>query len=54
MLKIRADLQIHSICSDGSMDGYDIVRAALLRGLRAIAVTDHNTFSGYKLALEAS
>ncbi|MEM4970288.1 MAG: PHP-associated domain-containing protein, partial [Sulfolobales archaeon] len=35
------------------MDGYDIVRVALIRGLRAIAVTDHNTFSGYKLALEA-
>jgi predicted metal-dependent phosphoesterase TrpH len=53
VLKIRADLQIHSICSDGSMDGYEIVRAALVKGLRAVAVTDHNTFSGYKLALEA-
>jgi len=52
-LRIRADLQIHSICSDGSMDGIEIVRTALVRGLRAIAVTDHNTFAGYWLALEA-
>lgn len=52
-MRIRADLQIHSICSDGSMDGLEIVRSALIRGLRAIAVTDHNTFAGYRLALEA-
>ncbi len=54
ILRIRADLQIHSICSDGSMGGGEIVRWALIRGLRAIAVTDHNTFSGYRLALNAA
>jgi len=35
------------------MDGHEIVRISLIRGLRAIAVTDHNTFSGYRIALEA-
>ncbi|HWQ18076.1 MAG TPA: PHP domain-containing protein [Sulfolobales archaeon] len=53
LLRIKADLQIHSVCSDGSMGGEEIVRRALIRGLRAIAVTDHNTFSGYWLAVRA-
>lgn len=54
MLRLKADLQIHSVCSDGSMGGEDIVRWALIRGLRIIAVTDHNTFSGYRIALRAA
>lgn len=53
-MRIKADLQIHSICSDGIMGGGDIIRIALIRGLRAIAITDHNTFSGYRLAISAS
>lgn len=53
-MRIKADLQVHSICSDGAMNGDDIVRMALIRGLRAIAITDHNTFSGYWLAASAS
>lgn len=52
-MRVKADLQIHSVRSDGSMDGDEIVRRALIKGLRIIAVTDHNTFSGYRLAIEA-
>ena len=36
------DLHIHSRCSDGSLDGEEIVRDYLERGFRYIAITDHD------------
>lgn len=52
-IRIKADLHVHTVCSDGSAGGEEIVRAALVRGLRAVAITDHDTFSGYLLVSKA-
>lgn len=52
-MRIRADLQIHTVCSDGASTGDDVVWRALVKGLRAVAVTDHNTFRGYWLVKRA-
>jgi predicted metal-dependent phosphoesterase TrpH len=52
-MKIRADLQLHTLCSDGSSDGDAVVRRALIKGLRAVAPTDHNTFRGYYIVKKA-
>lgn len=49
---VKADLQIHTVCSDGKQDGSTVVRAALLRGIRVLGITDHNTFRGYNLVMK--
>jgi predicted metal-dependent phosphoesterase TrpH len=40
------DLHTHSRASDGSLDPEELVREAAHRGLRAIALTDHDTIKG--------
>lgn len=40
------DLHIHSICSDGTMTPTEIVMEAKKKGLRGIAITDHDTVEG--------
>lgn len=40
------DLHLHTTHSDGLFTPEQLVKAALERGLRAIAVTDHDTISG--------
>ena len=40
------DLHMHSTASDGSRAPADVVRAAKAAGLRAIALTDHDTVGG--------
>jgi predicted metal-dependent phosphoesterase TrpH len=49
---IRADLHVHTTYSaDSLITPKDLVHYAKLRGLNAIAVTDHNTLEGaYKIA----
>jgi len=47
---IRADFHIHSLVSDGSMHPIDIVKLAKKKNLRAIAITDHNSFGGSVVA----
>ncbi|MBR1456475.1 MAG: PHP domain-containing protein [Oscillospiraceae bacterium] len=49
----RIDLHVHTTASDGSTAPADAVRLALERGLSAIAVTDHDTVSGYAEAARA-
>ena len=50
-----ADLHIHTRCSrDSLMDPARVVKVARMRGLAAIAVTDHNTSRGGLLAREAN
>ncbi len=46
MLKVKADMHIHSTYSDGRASPKDIVYKALEEGIRIIAITDHNTFQG--------
>jgi predicted metal-dependent phosphoesterase TrpH len=51
----KADLHIHSTCSDGLATPEKIVRYAATRtDLKVIAVTDHNSIEGGLRALEAA
>jgi 3',5'-nucleoside bisphosphate phosphatase len=40
------DLHVHTTMSDGTLSPEEVVGYALKRGLRAIAVTDHDTIAG--------
>jgi predicted metal-dependent phosphoesterase TrpH len=60
MIRIRkapqpdlVDLHVHSSVSDGLLSPRDLVRHAREVGLRAIALTDHDTVAGVPEALEA-
>jgi len=46
------DLHIHSNCSDSPLAPAEIVRLAEEKGLKAIAVTDHDSIAGVKEATE--
>jgi predicted metal-dependent phosphoesterase TrpH len=45
-----ADLHVHTTHSDGGCSPGEIVRAAASVGLRAVAITDHDTLSGIECA----
>lgn len=47
------DLHIHSTFSDGTMTPREIVNLAFQKGLKAISITDHDTFAGVEEALVA-
>jgi predicted metal-dependent phosphoesterase TrpH len=47
-------LHIHSTTSDGTLTPSEVVRLALARGLRVIALTDHDTVSGVAEAQAAA
>lgn len=49
----RVDLHIHTTASDGSSSPSETVCRAKGAGLSAIAITDHDTVSGYAEAAEA-
>jgi 3',5'-nucleoside bisphosphate phosphatase len=49
-----SDLHLHSVHSDGTQSPQDVVRAAHRHGLRTIALTDHDTTSGWVEAAEAT
>lgn len=48
------DLHVHSNASDGTLSPTEVVQLAIKTGLRAIALTDHDTISGLKEAMNAS
>lgn len=48
----KADLHIHTQCSDGRLTPVEAVELAYDRKLKAIAITDHDTFAGYFEAKE--
>ncbi len=48
-----ADFHMHTRASDGRAYPSEMVRAARAKGLGAIAITDHDTFSGSAAAAEA-
>ncbi len=52
MLRIKADLHMHSTYSDGLNTVEEMIHSALEKGFKAISITDHNTFKGSKRALE--
>ena|ERR1700739_211603 len=45
------DLHTHTTESDGSLSPGELVQAAIECGLEALAITDHDTFSGYDQAV---
>ena len=47
----RVDLHVHSNKSDGSCSPAELVDYALEKGLRAFALTDHDTVDGLEEAL---
>ena len=47
------DLHTHTTASDGSLTPSQLVRHAKEKGLRALAVTDHDTIDGNEEALNA-
>lgn len=47
------DLHTHSTCSDGTFTPTEVVKEAAKAGLRAIALTDHDTVDGLEEAVEA-
>lgn len=49
---MKCDLHIHSNCSDGDFTVCQIVDVAKEKGLKVIAITDHDTVAGVKLAQE--
>ena len=49
----RIDLHTHTLASDGSDTPAAVVQQAAALGLRAVAVTDHDTFAGLPEALAA-
>jgi predicted metal-dependent phosphoesterase TrpH len=50
--KKHVDLHIHSIFSDGTCTVGELIETAFQKGLKAIAITDHDCFDGYPLAAE--
>lgn len=48
----KIDLQMHSIASDGTFSPKELVDLAIKKGMRAIAITDHDTISGLDEAIE--
>jgi len=49
----KADLHIHTTCSDGEFTSSEIIHAAKELGFDTIAITDHDTASGISEALKA-
>lgn len=45
------DLHTHTDQSDGSYSAHELVAAAVEAKIEALAITDHDTFSGYDLAI---
>lgn len=48
------DLHLHSTASDGSLPPEEVVQRALAAGLRAMALTDHDTVAGVEPARRAA
>jgi len=46
------DLHTHTTASDGTLSPRDVVRAAARRGVRVLAVTDHDSTDGLRDALD--
>jgi predicted metal-dependent phosphoesterase TrpH len=50
----QVDLHLHSNASDGRLSPEEVVRESARRGLRVIALTDHDTVAGVGPALSAA
>lgn len=48
------ELHCHTNCSDGTLTPTQLVQAAVSAGVRALAITDHDTLSGWDEAITAA
>lgn len=48
----NTDLHTHSFCSDGELSPAELVRLAKKKGIRNLALTDHNSVTGISEAIE--
>lgn len=48
MNPVEADLHTHTTCSDGTLSPSDLVHKAHRRNIKVLAITDHDTISGYE------
>ena len=48
------ELHCHTTCSDGSLTPEELVQAAIAAGVKAMAVTDHDTLAGWDRAIAAA
>lgn len=54
MPPIHADLHTHTTCSDGQLDPPALLDAADERGIRVLAITDHDTLAGWDAAQQVA
>lgn len=50
-MKYKADLHLHTNCSDGAHHPYEVVRRAKKAGLNTISITDHDSVAGVENAI---
>ncbi|WP_026485723.1 PHP domain-containing protein [Caldanaerobius polysaccharolyticus] len=50
----KADLHVHTSASDGALSPSEVVKLAFKNGIKAIAITDHDTVDGIEPAMRAS
>src|ERR671933_114560 len=48
------DLHCHTTCSDGTLTPTELVHAAVRAGVSALAITDHDTLSGWNEAFASA
>jgi 3',5'-nucleoside bisphosphate phosphatase len=48
------DLHAHTTYSDGTLSPHDLVKAAIAAGVKALAITDHDTLAGWNEARAAA
>ncbi len=53
-MRLACDLHIHTCASDGTDTPFMVVNKAKIAGLKAIAITDHDTVAGVAPALKAA
>lgn len=52
--RARADLHLHTTCSDGRLTPTELVQLVVDRGIEVMALTDHDTTQGMEEALAAA
>ena len=50
----EVDLHLHTTCSDGRLTPRELIELLASRGLKIVAITDHDTTEGIEPALEAA
>lgn len=48
------ELHCHTVCSDGTLTPEELVEAAIASGVKAMAITDHDTLAGWDRAISAA